>query len=326
MRTGGRVLLVGGLAVLVIFAGVDAFLLLESRAGASATDFPFFDSKTLCDHRVMAGQADRWTVAVREGAGAPRLTASGLPPYGAFADNGDGTGTAAFHPPTDTASADITISITASSGTGAATLNCTERVIAAPDSPPSVVLALTRSSGVVPVTVTADASASTDMDGTPIASYRFDFGDGTVVGPQPGPTASHTYASAGRYTVTVVVTDTAGLSSRATASASVSPPPTPIPTARSTPPPATAFVLSPATGTAPLTIRVDASDSKDAAGNPLASYRFDFGDGTIVGPQSSPSASHTYTRAGTYTVRVTGTDSGGRTGVAVASVQVSPAP
>jgi len=198
-------------------------------------------------------------------------------------------------------------------------------VIAAPDSPPSAVLALSRSSGIVPLTVTADASASTDTDGTPIASYRFDFGEGTVVGPQPNATASHTYIRAGSYLVTVIVADTAGLSSQASSPVSVSPPPAPTPIARPTPPPSATFILSPATGTAPLTVRVDASASKDANGNPLASYRFDFGDGTIVGPQSSPTATHTYTKPGTYTVRVTGTDINGRTGAAVASVVVSPA-
>jgi hypothetical protein len=69
--------------------------------------------------------------------------------------------------------------------------------------------------------VTADASASTDTDATPIDTYRFDFGDGTVVGPQAQATADHTYDAAGTYTVTVTVTDTAGKSSQATAPVTV---------------------------------------------------------------------------------------------------------
>jgi PKD repeat protein len=75
---------------------------------------------------------------------------------------------------------------------------------------------------VTPLSVTADASASTDTDGTPIASYTFDFGDGTaLVGPQAGATATHAYAAAGSYTAQVTVTDTAGLSSTASAPVSV---------------------------------------------------------------------------------------------------------
>src|SRR5262249_5716633 len=54
--------------------------------------------------------------------------------------------------------------------------------------PPVARLTVTPSSGAAPLSVTANASASTDADGT-IASYRFDFGDGTVVGPQSGATA-----------------------------------------------------------------------------------------------------------------------------------------
>jgi parallel beta-helix repeat protein len=84
------------------------------------------------------------------------------------------------------------------------------------DDPPQAALTVTTSSGTVPLSVTADASASTDPDLTsPIASYAFDFGDGTLVGPQPEATAPHTFASPGGYTVTVTVTDTAGLSDTA---------------------------------------------------------------------------------------------------------------
>jgi len=69
--------------------------------------------------------------------------------------------------------------------------------------------------------VTADASGSSDTDATPISTYTFDFGDGTVVGPQPGPTAEHTYGAAGTYTVQVTVTDTAALATTATTTVAV---------------------------------------------------------------------------------------------------------
>jgi PKD repeat protein len=77
--------------------------------------------------------------------------------------------------------------------------------------------------------VIGDASASTDTDATPIASYRFDFGDGTpaVTTTTPAATAQHTYAAPGTYTVTLIVTDTAGLpSAPATASVTFSAPTT----------------------------------------------------------------------------------------------------
>jgi parallel beta-helix repeat protein len=85
--------------------------------------------------------------------------------------------------------------------------------IVQPDAPPNVApvarLTIIPSSGWAQLTFTADASASTDSD-SPIASYRFDFGDGTIVGPQAGATASHTY-SGGNWLCTVTVTDNGGL-------------------------------------------------------------------------------------------------------------------
>jgi PKD repeat protein len=75
---------------------------------------------------------------------------------------------------------------------------------------------VTPSNGRAPLLVLADASVSTDADATPIATYRFDFGDGSaVIGPQAAPTASHTYTAHGTYLVRVTVTDTAGLASTA---------------------------------------------------------------------------------------------------------------
>src|SRR5213083_309119 len=60
--------------------------------------------------------------------------------------------------------------------------------------PPLARLPVTPAAGSAPLAVTANASASSDPDGT-IASYRFDFGDGTVVCPQAAATATHTYAA-----------------------------------------------------------------------------------------------------------------------------------
>src|SRR5207249_2752954 len=86
------------------------------------------------------------------------------------------------------------------------------------DAAPSARLTVQPSSGGAPLPVTADASGSSDTDATPIATYQFDFGDGTKVGPQASATASHVFASAGSFTVAVTVADTGGLSSTATGS------------------------------------------------------------------------------------------------------------
>ena len=90
-----------------------------------------------------------------------------------------------------------------------------------PENPPVARLTVTKPSG--PLTVQADGSASTDVDATPIESYRFEFGDGAVVTTTaPTATAQHTYGSAGTYTVRLTCTDTGGhTSAPATASVTV---------------------------------------------------------------------------------------------------------
>jgi PKD repeat protein len=85
------------------------------------------------------------------------------------------------------------------------------------DNAPVAKLTVDPPTATVPVAVTADASASTDVDASPIESYTFEWGDGTTDGPQVGATAGHSFENAGTYTVTVTVVDTAGLSSTATA-------------------------------------------------------------------------------------------------------------
>ncbi len=81
-----------------------------------------------------------------------------------------------------------------------------------PDQPP--VARLTVSQIPSPAfTVTASGATSTDTDATPIASYRFTWGDGSAATVVSAPTSSanHTYAAAGTYTVTLTATDTGGL-------------------------------------------------------------------------------------------------------------------
>jgi hypothetical protein len=92
------------------------------------------------------------------------------------------------------------------------------------DASPDAVLALSPTSGTAPVTVTADASGSTDTDATPVATYAFDFGDGATVRAQAAPTATHSYTVPGSYTVAVSVADTAGLTTTVTRTVTVGTP------------------------------------------------------------------------------------------------------
>src|SRR4051812_23461205 len=144
----------------------------------------------------------------------------------------------------------------------------------APSAPTARVTA-TPTSGVAPLQVTADASASTDPQNQTLG-YAFDFGDGTSTGTQPGATTSHTYGAAGSYLLKVTVTDTSGLTSTATQAVTVSTTAPRAPTARVT--------ATPTSGVAPLQVTADASASTDPQNQTLG-YAFDFGDGTSTGTQ-----------------------------------------
>src|SRR5205814_971858 len=127
-----------------------------------------------------------------------------------------------------------------------------------PDAAPAAAVTVAPSSGRAPLTVTADASGSTDGDATPIASYAFAFGDGSpVVGPQSGTTSPHVYTVPGTYTVTLTVADSGGLSSVATAQAAVTDNP---PTARMT------------VQVSGLTVTADATASTDDDATGISSY------------------------------------------------------
>ncbi|WP_447647352.1 PKD domain-containing protein [Microbacterium forte] len=146
----------------------------------------------------------------------------------------------------------------------------------------------------------------TDSDGT-IASYSWDFGDGTS---GTGAAVSKTYTTAGTYTVKLTVTDDDGATAQATSEVTVAPIPNQAPTAQ---------FSSPAIDS--LSIAVDGSTSTDPDGT-IAGYAWNFGDGATA---STATAAHTYAAAGTYTVTLTVTDDDGATAEKTAQVTVAKA-
>ena len=172
-------------------------------------------------------------------------------------------------------------------------------------------LSLSPTSGVAPVTVTANAGTTTTL-GAAVASYTFDFGDGTVLGPQAGTSAQHLYTSGGTFTVTVTVADASGLTDRASATVTV----------QADRPPTAALTVSPATAVPPADITVSASGSSDTDNTPIASYTFTCGDGTGFGPQAGPTGTCHYTTTGTFTVSVAVRDTAGLVGTASRTVSI----
>jgi glucose/arabinose dehydrogenase len=74
--------------------------------------------------------------------------------------------------------------------------------------------------------------------------------------------------------------------------------------------PVARLTASATSGAVPLTVKLDGSASTDADGNPL-SYTWAFGDGSANQTTSTPTLSHSYSRAGRFTASLTVRDSTG---------------
>jgi PKD repeat protein len=80
-----------------------------------------------------------------------------------------------------------------------------------PNTAPQAHLAATPQSGVAPLLVHFDASASADPDaGDTITGYTFDFGDGSAPVTQASPAIDHTYNTPGAYNASLTVEDSRG--------------------------------------------------------------------------------------------------------------------
>ena len=148
-----------------------------------------------------------------------------------------------------------------------------------------------------------DASASADVDGT-ITGYAWDFGDGQT---GAGATSSHSYSKSGTYQVRLTVTDNLGATGTTTNALTVA-----------APNQAPAAVI--ATSCTGLTCSFDGSASSDPDGT-LSGWAWDFGDGTTGAGET---ASHTYSKAGDYAVKLTVTDDKGTSSETAATLQVTP--
>lgn len=150
-------------------------------------------------------------------------------------------------------------------------------------------------------TVVFDASPSTGS----ITSWTWDFGDGSS--PATGQKASHAFTRAGTWVVRLTVGDSAGRIATTSKNVTV--------TAGA---PTADFSFSPqdptiSTGT--NTVFFDATPSSPGA----TSWSWDFGDGSAGSGQKT---SHAFTKAGTWTVRLTITDAGGQTATITRNVTV----
>jgi len=151
-----------------------------------------------------------------------------------------------------------------------------------------------------------DASASQPAD-SPIAKYRFVFGDGDST-EQPTAIVTDVFSQPGEYLVSVTVTDVAG--DRASASSRV------VVTVNQPP---VAALMAPLSVLAGSTFQLDASGTTDPNDN-ISTYTFDFGDGTPTATQAEPTCSYSYAQRGAFTATVSVTDDHGAVGTAKTTI------
>ncbi len=143
-----------------------------------------------------------------------------------------------------------------------------------------------------------------------IVSYAWTFGDGTAgTGVRP----THTYSVAGNYNVVLTVTDDQGTKASTA--------PTIVGVVQALDPTAS-FTISPTDPLVGDDVHFDGSPSTTpiGTGRTIASYEWNFGDGTP--PGSGKTVSHKYTKAGTYVIVLNVRDTSGRRGTASKTVQV----
>jgi PKD repeat protein len=185
------------------------------------------------------------------------------------------------------------------------------RTLTIQNSPPTASFAAAPNPTTVGATVTFDASASKDPDGT-IAKYEWDLdGNGTYetsTGTTPVITGS--YGTAGEKTIGLRVTDNEGTAATATKTLVV----------QNTPPTAS-FAAAPDPAPTGTSVTLDASGSKDPDGT-VAKYEWDLdGNGTYeTSTGTTPSATTSYATPGARTVGLRVTDNEGATATATRTV------
>jgi PKD repeat protein len=153
-----------------------------------------------------------------------------------------------------------------------------------------------------------DANPSQAAPGRTITRYDWNFGDG---GFGSGLTESYRYNRAGTFTVTLTVTDSAGKTATSTKSITVG----------NTIAPTANFTISPSTISVGQVAFFDGSVSTATPGRSITRYEWNFGDNV---PVEGVRQERVFSRAGTYTVTLTVTDSNGATNSKTATVTIAP--
>jgi PKD repeat protein len=225
-----------------------------------------------------------------------------------FGDGAAGTGKNITHTYGDAGSLNVTMTVTNDRGLSAST---TQAITVGAGSLPEPKFTVSPVAANINEPVFFNASTSIAGAGHTIVSYRWAFGDGTPN--ESGVSVTHRFTAAGEYKVQLTVTDEAGQSVTSSG--------TGVPIGTGNPVPVITY--SPGSPRAGSGVTFDAAGTTTSSGATIATYAWSF-PGATPGSSATTSQTVIYAAAGSYTVRLTVTDSQGRIGSSTVQVTVVP--
>jgi len=223
-----------------------------------------------------------------------------------FGDGGRGTGVSASHSFGTAGTYNVVLTVTDEAGQTATTSKSVPVAVPPQIPPPTADFVFSPTAPSTGQSVSFNGSLSKVAPGHSIVSYSWNFGD---TGTGSGVTASHTFDTAGTYNVVLVVTDDLGQTGTASKT---------VPVGNGNPTASFTFAVENALT---HTMKFDGSGSTAVGTATITTWAWLFGDGNSFS-SGVPTVSHPYAAAGTFTVRLTVTDSLGRTGTFSTNVVV----
>lgn len=231
-----------------------------------------------------------------------------------FGDNTSGTGVAPTHRYSVAGSYQVRLTVTDSNG--ASNQSAPQTIVVGAGSGPTADFLFSPSGPLVGQTIFFNGSTSAAGTGHSIVRYDWNFGDGQT---RSGSAVSKSYTTAGTYSVVLTVTDEVGQTAQTVKSVVVGA------SAASA-----SFTYSPTDPVVGTAIKFNGSDSKGEGTNTIVRYVWDFGCAagstctTATVTSTTPSATTTFTAPFTYTVRLTVTDSRGKTATTTQDLTIAP--
>lgn len=232
-----------------------------------------------------------------------------------FGDNTSGTGITPTH--RYTVAGTYLVKLTVTDDKGRSNQSAAKAVVVGGGAGPTAAFLFSPSSSTIGQTIFFNATSSTAGAGHNIVRYDWNFGDGST---RSGATVSKSYSAAGIFSVILTVTDEVGQTDQAVQSVTVG--------ASAA---VASFTVSPTDPVVGTTLNFNGAGSKGEGTNSIVRYVWDFGCTVGVNctkatftSTSSSAATNVYTQPFTYTVRLTVTDSKGKTATTTQDVTIDP--